>query len=126
MPNPDPVARCTVTVSNANNKITVRTVDIDPSGAGTIQFNLVGLPGYSFLADSPFGIDIKPAIPVTDPPATDPSVEFTNYLRPSDTEATVYDNDNNNADYPFTVTVKDAAGITYTSDPSIRNRGGGG
>jgi hypothetical protein len=122
MTDTTPVGSCNVTVSNANNKITVNTQNIDPTGAGTLQFNLRGRPGYKFLAASPFGVVVQPATP----PATAPSVEFTNYVRVSDTEVTLYDNDNNNANYPFTVTVEDSNGTTYTSDPAIRNRGGGG
>lgn len=127
-PPPPIVATSNVTVNKSGNEISVNTQDIDPTGAGLIKFELKGRPGYKFLTatqDAKFGINIKPATPVTDPPAESPDDEFTNYVRVSDTEVTVQDMDNNNANYPFDVTVEDGNNNRYTSDPSIRNRGGG-
>jgi hypothetical protein len=105
--------------------VTPGVVDVSNiTGPVTLQFDLYGLPGWNFLATSPFGIVIANMPNVTYEDVHEAHVEFDSYTRVSDTTVTVNDkNDNTRAlqEYSFCVTVTDGKD-ELTCDPIIRNR----
>ncbi len=114
-------------VSNNGGTPTLSTpsqVNVGSVANTTVQFNLTGLPGYSFPAAANYGVALSDKAGVTYEPGHDANDEFDNYVRVSSTEVTVNDKNDNSGqtDYCYCITVNGPNNTTLTSDPIIRNR----
>lgn len=119
-----PVA-CVVSNQNGSPKLsTPQTVSVGNTPNTIVQFNLSGLPGYSFPEAANYGISITDKTGVVYPDGHDANDEFDTYKRESSTEVRVNDKNDNSVetDYCYCVTVAGPNNTTLTSDPIIRNR----
>lgn len=117
----------TVRVSkNGTGGVTVTTQDIQmpvtSQGAQRIEFSL------SVDSDVPnapykFPDDDDPNYPNNGINITDPGDEFDKYKKLESGDVKVRDKNDNTDDYTYTITILDANGTAFTSDPSIRNGG---